>query len=102
MTATIEKRLERIKNYATRYEMAATKGDRSVLVCYASNRSRQAMHKYIQNRAEQLIKLTGATTMEFGSRVADGCMMGEWSIRFTGRTQRECILSTELPFIGDL
>jgi hypothetical protein len=27
--------------------------------------------------------------------------MGEWAIRFTGRTEREAIIAGELPYIGD-
>jgi hypothetical protein len=102
MSATLQARLDRLKNYATRYELAATRGDRSILICYASNRSRNAIFRYIQWKADPLTKLTGTTRVDFKTKAADGFMMGEWAIRFTGRTQRECILSNELPFIGDL
>lgn len=55
-----------------------------------------------RRRGVELTRLTGSDRFTFAARAADGGTMGEWSIRWTGRTERESILGGELPFIRTL
>lgn len=108
MDATLQSKLSRLKHYATRYELVASRGtgpDReSYLIAYTSRNNRRGLWAAItdSNRVDKLVKLTGSKSIDFGKRAADGGTMGDWTIRFSGRTQRECYLEGELPYIGDL
>ncbi len=107
MNANLERRLARLKNYRTRYELAIRHPDgRCYLVSYSDRKSRDAIFHSVaaESRATRLIELTGDPQIRFGKRVADGATMGEWTVNFTGRTQRECFLGDggpELDYIGD-
>ncbi len=48
-----------------------------------------------------MMGLTDAARIEFLKPAKLGAKIGDWSIKFTGRTQREAVISGELPFIGD-
>lgn len=99
MTATLENRLARLKNYRTRYELIATNADgRKVLVRYTSRVGRRGLYDALTQDAEQICQFFGTDSIHFGKRAADGATMGEWTIKFSGRTQREAILCGELPF----
>ena len=37
-----------------------------------------------------------------GKKASDGFAIGEWQVRFTGRTERDAIMNGELPYVGDL
>lgn len=103
LTETQIRQLARIQHYATRYELAAVRGNERVLICYTERKNRSGLWSAISsNRAEPLCRLTGAEEITFGKRAADGGMMGDWKIVFTGRTQRPAILAGELPFLLDL
>jgi hypothetical protein len=98
----IHNKLARLHNRRTAYELVAVNGDQRVLVCYSVERSRNAMFRACCKRGEALVALTGAERCTFAKRSADGLSMGAWSIRFSGRTQRECYIEGELPYIGNL
>ena len=99
MTATLEARLERLKNYRTRYELVAEHPDgRRVLVRYTSRDNRRGLYGALTQDCEGICAFFGTDAITFGKRSADGATMGEWRLRFTGRTQREAILAGELPF----
>ena len=108
MDATLEAKLSRLKNYSTRYELVASRGtgpDReSYLIAYTSRNNRQGLWAAVtqESRVHKLIALTGDKEIHFAKRAGDGATMGEWTIRFSGRTQRECYIEGELPYIGDL
>ena len=93
-------RLARLTNRGTYYELAAILGDQRRLVAYTQRRSRSGMLAACRNRAVLLIALTGAENLQFGKRTVDGATMGDWQIRFTGRTERDAIMEGELPYIG--
>jgi hypothetical protein len=98
------KHLERIRNRATLYELAISRGDETFLVAYCQRKSRDAIFKAVakDGRREKLVALTGDEEIRFAKRTADGATMGAWAIRFTGRTEREAIASgTELPYVGE-
>jgi hypothetical protein len=100
METQLQKRLERLKNYATRYELALTRGNESYLVVYTSRRNRAGILAAIRDRAKRIVEITKSENLVFAKRAADGAMVGEWKLYFTGRTQREAYLNGTLPFIG--
>jgi hypothetical protein len=102
LTTLQEQKLARLQHYATRYELAAIRGNERVLIVYTPRKNRQVLWASLRERAEAVCALTGASEVTFGKKAADGATMGEWRICFTGRTQREAIIEGELPFVLDL
>lgn len=96
MTADLERKLESIKYYATRYEVVMTKGGESLLVGYTSKHSRSGPLAMVRQQAEAFVKYTGAESVDAGKGklTANG-----WTITFSGRTQRDAYCNGELPFI---
>lgn len=106
MDATLESKLSRLKHYATRYELVASRGNGAdrYLIAYTSRNNRRGLWAAVTEptRAAKLVKLTGSPEITFAKRAGDGATMGEWRIAFSGRTQRECYLEGELPYVGDI
>lgn len=100
---TPSEKLARLHNRATLYELTMSHGDEHILIAYASNKGRTMLWKCVtsEERVHQIIARTGTEEITFAKRAGDGATMGEWSIRFTGRTQRDAIGEGELPYIGD-
>lgn len=98
---TTQEKLARLKNYQTRYECVMTNGNQTYLLAYSSGRSRDNMLKIVRSRGERIVEITHSESITFGTKVADGAVCGDWKIKFTGRTQRDCILEGEHPFIAD-
>ncbi len=102
---TKSEQLARLTNRATRYELALINGDTRILVMYSHGRARHDLLKCCRTHGEAIVALacpTGEELLTFAPKAADGAKIGPWSIRFTGRTQREAIIEGELPFIGDV
>jgi len=98
MTKT--EKLARLKNYATRYEIAA-KGPQgeTVLVMYGNKSRRSILDGLLQNDYHRLSLLAAATHTEPESWKVnpDKSITCEgWSIGPTGRTQREAVCEGEL------
>jgi hypothetical protein len=102
MNNELTAKLERLKNRRTAYELAAIRGDERVLLAYSCGRGRRDILNSCRKRAEAVVRLLGNAEITFGRTVADGATAGEWSIRFTGRTQRDAYVEGELPYVGDL
>lgn len=102
MTETLERKLERLYNRRTAYELVISNGAITYLLCYAEARTRKGIFLAVNHRCEKLVPLTGVSHIDFAKRVADGAMMGTWSIRFSGRTQREAYIGGELTYVGSL
>jgi hypothetical protein len=103
MQASLESRLLRLKNRRTRYELVAEHPDgRRLLVRYTSRLGRRGLFDALQQDSARLCAVLGADAIHFGTRAGDGGTMGEWKIRFTGRTQREAIIDGELQFYAEL
>lgn len=104
-----EAALARLKNYGTRYEVAATHADgRRWLIGYTPRKSMRGLFAASANvKMRTILKLIGAPEFASFSRV-DGRLAirveGGGLIEFTGRTQRDAILDPkgELPWVGDL
>jgi len=102
MNETQIARLNRLKRYSTRYELIATHPDgRKVLVGY-TRKGRDGMLSMMRKNGEAWVKFSGCEDIHFARRVGDGATSGEWTINFSGRTQREAIMEGELPFFPEL
>lgn len=102
MTNELQKKLERLANRSTAYELAAIHPDgRRVLIAY-SRKGRRGIFSAVRNRGEAVAALCQSQEFAFAKRAADGATCGEWSIRFTGRTQRDAYVEGELTYVGDL
>ena len=102
---TTAERLARLRNRATCYEIAAIQGERRILIAYAAMHSRHGLLKACQNRGQMIIAALGIGESDLlmpAKRAAEGFTVGAWSIRFTGRTERDAIQEGELPYVGDL
>ncbi len=99
-----ERKLARIANRRTAYELVITDGVTTYLVAYSQAKTRRVLWDCIThpNRVNRITHLAGIGVVDFGKRVADGATMGSWSIKFSGRTQREAYIEGELAYIGDL
>ena len=97
MTDTQIRKLSRIKNYRTRYELTISNGEVTYLVCYAERNNRRGMIEILQKRYDRIAKLTGSDVAIDGTEGESG----NWRIKWSGRTQRECILSGEHDFLGE-
>ncbi len=98
-------RLENLHNQPTRYELALERGDTRIRICYSMRTGRHSLLTACQKHGQTIVDYIGMddkATMEFLKPAARGARIGEWSIRFTGRTQRDAISTqSELPWIGD-
>lgn len=104
MTEEQQRRLQRLKNYATAYEIEirhSTDG-RVHRICYSARHSRRGLLNAIQTAAEHIVKVTGTDNMYIEKKASDGVKIGDWRVKFSGRTERECILADagELRWIG--
>lgn len=101
MTPELANKLARLKNRATRYELAATNGTHTVLAGYA-RKGRSGLLSMIRKNADAWTTFAQADSIQFAKRAADGATLGKWTIRFTGRTQREAIIAAELTWFKEL
>lgn len=97
---TIEK-LQRLQSGPTRYELAAILGERRVLIGYCARQSRRTVLEACRKHGAAVTKLLGASEIHFARKVADGATVGAWTIRFTGRTQRDAVSNGELPYVSN-
>jgi hypothetical protein len=100
---TYQENRERLLNGPTRYELVAENGETRILIAYSMRTGRHALLSSVQKHGSKLIEMMGLgddARIVFLKPAALGATIGNWRIRFTGRTQREAIAS-ELPWIGD-
>lgn len=101
---TTTQKLEALRNYSTRYEVALSFADgRKMLVCYTPRKNKSGLLDAIQGRGKAILaqmpdlsddaRLTykAATGFDFGNGTR---------AHFTGRTQRDAICNGEMDFIG--
>ena len=83
----------------TRYEITARHADgRELLVVYTSQKSRHGLLKAVQGNASVLFSddaLFGPIT----AKPLPNVRSGEWTIAFSGRTQRQALNEGERPFV---
>jgi hypothetical protein len=107
-TAKVSQSIERLHNQPTRYELVAERGDIRILIAYSMRTGRHSLLTSVQKHGQKLIDFMGITDehlLVFLKPAKLGAHVGPadnpWTIRFTGRTQREAVQS-ELPWIGDM
>jgi hypothetical protein len=98
-------RLARLQNRPTRYEITATReGCDTLLIGYTPRVSRIGLLHVMQRQHVELIARLGIgddDEIAWHTRPRVHATTSGWSIGFTGRTQRDAILSGEFPFIGE-
>lgn len=101
---TTTQKLERLYNRATRYEVVAEHPDgRRYLIGYTSP-TRPGMLRMIRQNGQAVVDrlgLTQAAVMTWGGkgRLGHFATIGDWKVRFTGRTQRDAIIGGEVEFV---
>lgn len=106
MHATQEQRLLRIKNYATAYEVILTNGTQRYLVVYCRKTIAGIFDSLRAKACKRHLRI-GEIVAPNGFHVQAGAIdtteanLPAWTVKFSGQTQRECILGGELPFIFD-
>lgn len=100
MTHEQERKLARISGCYTVYEMVAEHADGRRLLAGYTRETRPGMLAMLRKNWDMWCKLTGkqAGTWEAHKMIR----FGAWTIRFSGRTQRQAIIEGELPWVGDV
>jgi len=106
MDSTLARKLERLRNVSTRYEIIAKgpNGER-LLVMYGPKSMRQILSGLSDNDYKRLYALAKATNTKPKSWKVDkfihstSITSGGWSIVPSGRTQREAYIEGELSSI---
>ena len=108
MTDLMTKRLGRLRNRPTAYEIVATceaTGERYLLT-YAIRWTWRVMRSVVSERRDELERATGVRPNDWqrGDKVTDPITGKDsqdrvWQIRKSGRTQRESYLSGEVPWV---
>jgi len=100
LTTAQTAKLTALQNYGTKYELVLTDGTESFRIAYAARNNRSGLISAVRNRAEDIRLFVGVVepTVTFGKRASDPVKVDgtPWSIRWSGRTQREAITSGEL------
>jgi hypothetical protein len=99
------RRLERLRNCWTNYEVEVALPDgRKMLVCYTQRRSLSGLLSAIFDRWQPISRVTGLPPDDpcaYRDKNRKEYVLEDGSVvRFSGRTQREAIISGELPYIG--
>jgi len=98
--ATLQQRLERIKNYSTKYELALIgPAGEKYLIIYTGRLSKAGVWTALTHRYDDLVRVTGQTEWQVDRQ---GATSGAWRVVWTHRTQRECYIQGELAFICDV
>ncbi|OHD25594.1 MAG: hypothetical protein A2064_09110 [Spirochaetes bacterium GWB1_66_5] len=93
-------KLARLRRRDTLYEAALvhrTTGQR-VLLCY-SHTSGARLGSYIAHHADEVVAFCGSDRY-VARQAGEEYAIGDWGVRWTGRTQREAIIGGELPWFG--
>jgi len=108
LTETQAAKLARIQNYRTRYEVIAEMPGRApMLVCYLSSLSRHGLLEAMRGRSERIIKALGigpddTITFAGSTQTRPQAQIGAWTIRLSGRTQRDAIIAGEHPYLPEV
>jgi hypothetical protein len=98
-------RANRLCGFRTRYEVAAICDDgRRYLLAYTSQKSRRGLWNSLTERLEDgsLDRVIGTRAVDWCKPASKGARLGQWTVQFTGRTQRDCYCGTELEFLADV
>ena len=91
------------RNRSTLYEIVATDGERAILLGYwGPGRSSRRVVEALLKFGDRLKRITGADEAEVAGKWGRGdyrVKMGDWEIRYSGRTEREA-RALAYPFIA--
>ncbi len=93
-------RLAGLQNRRTAYELIAENGERKVLAGYCA-RGRAGLLRMIRQNAAAWVAFAGADNITFAKKASEGAVIGDWTIRFSGRTEREVVMAGELNFFKE-
>ena len=110
MTQETLTKLTKLQRYPTRYELVLSKGDTRARIAYVQAHSASALLSFARNNIAEILAYTGIdrdgeVAITWLKPIALGGTIGpvdnQWTIRFSGRTQRSAISEgDELPWIG--
>ena len=91
----VERRLERLRNYSTRWELVAAGPDgQRYLVTYLAGKSRNKIWAQLQGAGDRLIELTNAVSLDWNTTTRCWTSDNGWTFGL-GRTQRDAITNGE-------
>ena len=96
----VARRLERLRNYSTRWELVAAGPDdghairRVYLIAYLAGKSRNKIWAQLQGVADRLIELTNAVSLDWNTTTRCWTSDTGWTFGI-GRTQRDAITNGE-------
>jgi hypothetical protein len=103
MTEEQNKKLTALQRYPTRYEIVLTNGAQAYRIAYTMRRSRHGLIVASRAAFDEIKAISGSANgwVTLGKKAADpiGITDTAWSIRWSGRTQREAISDGELVHI---
>ena len=101
MTSELESKLSELMGHATRYEVMLSHPDgHRYLVCYGP-RSRKAVLRAIL-KPDRLRAIVAIVDDDFSTPIKDGFKIGEWTVKASGRTQRQAYIEGELAYVEDV
>lgn len=106
MATLTAQRLERLRNRQTLYEVLASDGQTHLLIVYcgrSKTRFFRALAERDSVRGKKLAELAGTEQLKFPEKPDSSLIgtLGKWTIRFSGRTQREAISQGEHRYLED-
>ena len=97
----VGRRLERLRNYSTRWELVAAGPDgQYYLITYLAGKSRNKIWAQLQGVADRLIELTNAVSLDWNTKQKAWTSDTGWTFGI-GRTQRDAITNGEFQTIEE-
>lgn len=97
------RKLTRLQNRATAYEIICTKNGSVTRIAYTQRHSQNGLIAILRDRLDSLLAFGVAVDVEFvpsGKGIRRSLTFADGSvIRFSGRTQRGAIIEGEYPFL---
>jgi hypothetical protein len=95
-------KVTRLLNYPTKYEITLSCGAQTYLVAYSGRKSKQGLISAIRGRGLDILAITKLDeSAAFTFTSATSAQLGDWVVRFTGRTQRDAICTrSEYRYVG--
>jgi len=90
---TKQEKLESLRNRRTRYEIIAQRGQESVVVGFTARKSRIGILNRMRANAQAWIDQLGIGPDDIMTFNRRGLQVSGWDIRFSGRTERDTIIS---------
>ena len=92
------RKLNAIKNYSTRYELAVERDGRRFRIAYTVRHSRAGLLAAVRQHGTELVDFANSDDMRFESKFV--AHIGNAKVWFTGRTQHQSIIEGELVWLS--